>query len=320
LTQHLCALFAFILIGIGLVPSPAGAQSGPSAETLARGRYMVVTGHCNNCHTAGYQQSLGKVPDKEWLTGRDIGHRGPWGTTYPTNLRANVNKMSDAEWVAYAGTLRTRPGMPWWSLHGTTPEDLRAMYHFIRSLGPSDKPSLAALPPDQEPKTPYIVSPPERNLGAQGPDEAKSAAGAANQPPSPRDAMLARGRYMLVTGHCNNCHTAGYGAAQGRIPEKDWLKGSPIGQRGAWGTTYSTNLRINAGLMTEAQWVTYARSGQPRPPMPWWAMHETEVEDLRAMYQYIKTLGPPGDPAPTALPPEIEPTTPYTQWPALFAK
>jgi hypothetical protein len=71
--------------------------------------------------------------------------------------------------------------------------------------------------------------------------------------------------------------------------------------------------------MTEAQWITYVRSAQPRPPMPWWAMHETAIEDLRGMYRFIRTLGPAGDPAPAALPPEREPPAPYTQWPALFA-
>jgi hypothetical protein len=52
--------------------------------------------------------------------------------------------------------------------------------------------------------------------------------------------------------------------------------------------------------------------------MPWWALHETKPEDLRAMYRFIKSLGPAGEPAPAALPPEREPLPPYTQWPAIF--
>jgi mono/diheme cytochrome c family protein len=33
------------------------------------------------------------------------------------------------------------------------------------------------------------------------------------------DDMIERGRYMIVTGHCNNCHTAGYAAKEGKIPD-----------------------------------------------------------------------------------------------------
>src|SRR5215470_20240312 len=114
-----------VLVFVCLAPAIAAESD---ADVLARGRYMVVTGHCNNCHTAGYQQSSGRTPEKDWLTGRDIGHRGPWGTTYPANLRINVNRMSEPEWVAYAANLKNVPAMPWWSLRDTATEDLRAMY------------------------------------------------------------------------------------------------------------------------------------------------------------------------------------------------
>ena len=329
--KKLSAILTVIAIEMWFTPSPASAQQSvpaevggpgrPSAEVLARGRYMIVTGHCNNCHTPGYQQSAGKAPEKDWLTGRDIGHRGPWGTTYPANIRINVNKMSEAEWVAYASTLRARPGMPSWSLRDTHVEDLRAMYQFIKSLGPSDKPSRLPLPPGQEPQTLTIrVVPapkPAASPSAPGADQQRAGADG-NAPGARNDGMLARGRYMLVTGHCNNCHTANYGASEGNVPDKDWVKGSPAGHRGAWGTTYATNLRTNVGIMTEAQWIAYAKAVRPRPPMPWWAVHETAVEDLRAMYQFIKTLGPAGEPAPASLPPDREPTPPYTQWPAIF--
>jgi len=52
--------------------------------------------------------------------------------------------------------------------------------------------------------------------------------------------------------------------------------------------------------------------------MPWWALHETDAEDLRAMYQFIKSLGPPGEPAPAPLPADREPAPPYMHWPAIF--
>jgi hypothetical protein len=45
--------------------------------------------------------------------------------------------------------------------------------------------------------------------------------------------------------------------------------------------------------------------------MPWWPLHDTTVQDLRAMYQYIKNLGPAGEPAPDFLSPDKEPKPPY---------
>ena len=132
------------------------------------------------------------------------------------------------------------------------------------------------------------------------------------KPKAPGAEHIARGKYMVLTGHCNNCHTNGYTSAQGRIPEKDWLLGSaPLGYRGPWGTTYASNLRLTVAQFTQEQWVKYAQSATPRPPMPWWSLHDTTVQDLRAMYQYIKHLGPAGEPAPDFLSPDKEPKPPY---------
>ena len=129
-------------------------------SNVQRGRYMVLTGHCNNCHTAGYAQREGNVPEKDWLTGSGAqGWRGPWGTTYASNLRINVNAMSEGDWVTYLKGLKTRPPMPWWSIRETTDDDLRAMHAYIKQLGPAGAPAQSYLPPDQEPKPPYILYP-----------------------------------------------------------------------------------------------------------------------------------------------------------------
>ena len=146
---------AAVAIGACLVV-PAHAQDA----TLERGKYMVLTGHCNNCHTAGYAMKEGNVPEKDWLLGSGAqGWRGPWGTTYASNLRINVHKMTEAEWVAYIKNLKARPPMPWWSTKATTEDDLRAMYHYIKALGTAGAPAQPFLPPGKEPKPPYIQYP-----------------------------------------------------------------------------------------------------------------------------------------------------------------
>lgn len=127
---------------------------------------------------------------------------------------------------------------------------------------------------------------------------------------------LARGRYMLITGNCNDCHTPNYPPRDGKVAEREWMLGSaPLGFRGPWGTTYAPNLRLTVSRMSERQWVTFAKQLKTRPPMPWFHLNQTHEADLRAMYRFIKHLGPIGDPVPAYIPPDQEPPQPYVQWP-----
>jgi len=128
--------------------------------------------------------------------------------------------------------------------------------------------------------------------------------------------QIERGRYILTVGNCNDCHSEGFAASDGKTPEKDWLKGSALGLRGPWGTTYATNLRLNLSKMTEDQWVSYAKALKTRPPMPWFNLNQWSERDLRAFHRYVRHLGPAGDPAPQPLPPDQQPKGPFIQWPA----
>ena len=128
-------------------------------------------------------------------------------------------------------------------------------------------------------------------------------------------ATIERGRYLVLIGHCNNCHTAGYAAAAGKLPEERWLKGNPVGWRGRKGTTYAINLRIYFQNLPEETWLHVARNGQSRAPMPWWSLRDMNDEDLKAMYRYIRSLRPLGKPAPGFLPPDKTPPRPYQQLP-----
>jgi len=94
-----------------------------------------------------------------WLTGDMLGWRGPWGTTYAVNLRTYIASLAEEQWIAAARILKTRPPMPWFTLNIVYDEDLKAIYQFIRHLGPAGEPAPAYVPPDQEPKTPYALFP-----------------------------------------------------------------------------------------------------------------------------------------------------------------
>lgn len=132
-------------------------------EQINHGRYLTEIAGCNDCHTAGYLLSEGKIPEAEWLLGDTFGWRGPWGTTYAPNLRLIAADMSEADWITMAKSLKARPPMPWFNLNKMKDEDLKALYQYIRHLGPAGKVAPAYLPPDQQPDPPYALfpSPPE---------------------------------------------------------------------------------------------------------------------------------------------------------------
>ena len=129
-------------------------------EVVERGRYLVVVGNCNDCHTENFPPRDGKVPESEWLLGGGaLGLRGPWGTTYASNLRLTASRLSEAEWVKMMKTLKTRPPMPWFNLNQWKDADLKALYQYIKQLGPAGAPAKAALPPGQEPPPPFVQWP-----------------------------------------------------------------------------------------------------------------------------------------------------------------
>lgn len=128
-------------------------------KTEERGRYIIKIAGCNDCHTASYAEAAGKISEKDWLKGDTIGWRGPWGTTYATNLRLYMQNLSEDQWLQVSRTVELRPPMPWFVLREMTDEDLRAIYRFVRHLGPAGEQAPTHLSPDQEPPKPYILFP-----------------------------------------------------------------------------------------------------------------------------------------------------------------
>ena len=150
-------ILLFILLMV-MMSSYTWASSSDK-KLLERGKYIVMVGGCNDCHTNGYLQSEGKVPVKEWLKGSSFGWRGPWGTTYPSNLRLFMKNLTEAQWIKTAKTLKRRPPMPWFNINKMKDKDLGAIYHFIKSLGDPGMPAPAYVPPGKVPPMPYASFP-----------------------------------------------------------------------------------------------------------------------------------------------------------------
>jgi len=136
----------------------APAQAAAPDPAVERGRYLVVITGCNDCHTPGYMEQPGKVDESVWLTGSTVGWYGPWGTTYPPNLRLVAQGLTEAQWLVHARN-EWRPPMPWYANRQMKDEDLAAIYRFLRFLGPAGEPAPAALPPGQVPSGPVFRAP-----------------------------------------------------------------------------------------------------------------------------------------------------------------
>ena len=138
------------------IVAPAGRADPKHADPMVeRGRYLAITGGCHDCHTGGYTEAAGHVPADTWLTGTNVGFKGPWGVSYPTNLRLSVQRLTEEQWLQHARAPRLPP-MPWFNLRDMADEDLRALYRFIRAIGPSGQPAPAPVAPEATVSTPFI--------------------------------------------------------------------------------------------------------------------------------------------------------------------
>ena len=152
---------AIAVIALGATAFVAVAQPKDAKKMSAeaqRGRYLVQIGGCNDCHTPGYAPSGGKVDERMWLTGDRLGFHGPWGTTYPSNLRLSAQAMTEDAWVERSRS-EMRPPMPWFNLRDMSDPDIRAIYRYLKHVGPGGEPAPTYLPPDQTPPPPFVQFP-----------------------------------------------------------------------------------------------------------------------------------------------------------------
>ncbi len=143
----------------------AAAQQ-PSAEQIARGKYLASIAGCNDCHTPGY--FLGKPDMSRHLGGSDVGFEvGNTGTFVGPNLtpdkETGLGDWSRGEIIA---ALRTgvRPDgrllsriMPWPALAILTDADAGAIADYLRSLPPLHNPVPGPFGPKERPPLPVMA-------------------------------------------------------------------------------------------------------------------------------------------------------------------
>jgi mono/diheme cytochrome c family protein len=158
----------------------------PTAE-IERGRYLVMVGGCNDCHTPWVIGLEGPAPDEtrllsghpqdvvitaaaattgapwEWqATGTNTAFSGPWGVSFTANLTPDEATGTGA-WTEdiFIRTLRTGrhwgqsrpilPPMPWFNYGKMTEEDLQAIFAYLQSIPPVHNRVPEPLPPPGAP-------------------------------------------------------------------------------------------------------------------------------------------------------------------------
>jgi mono/diheme cytochrome c family protein len=151
--------------GVGL--SSANAAS----RQVARGKYLVTFGGCNDCHTPGY--FLGKPDMAKYLGGSDVGFAIPGlGVFVAPNLtpdkQTGLGNWTKQQIVTALTTGKLPDGrilapiMPWRAFSHLTKSDAQAIVAYLQSLppvqhqvagpfGPTQKVTvfvMTVLPPD----------------------------------------------------------------------------------------------------------------------------------------------------------------------------
>lgn len=168
----LVAALAVTAVVAGGGSSAADKSASLQEKRIARGKELVFSVGCNDCHTpkkmgpkgpeldearllSGHREEVKMpappvLPDGPWriITGLEFtAFSGPWGVTYAQNLTPDENTGLGI-WTEdmFIQALRTgrhmgvsrpiQPPMPW-EVYGRLPdEDLKSIYAYLRSIPP----------------------------------------------------------------------------------------------------------------------------------------------------------------------------------------
>jgi mono/diheme cytochrome c family protein len=153
---------------------------------------------------------------------------------------------------------------------------------------------------------------------------------------------VARGKYLLDAGGCDDCHTPKNFSQKGPAPDMSRrFSGTPADEKfppvpagaigpntwgvlgsndmtawaGPWGISFAANLTpdktTGIGNWTEVAFIKSMRTGKHKgvlrdilPPMPWQSIGQLNDEDLRAMFAYLMSIKPIANKVPDPIPPK----------------
>jgi cytochrome c551/c552 len=186
--RRFTAASAFALYAAGLtaaIPAQAADKPAPTAANAARGKYLVSTSGCMDCHTpmkmgtngpewdmsrmlSGHPDSLQMppaptLPEGPWLivsAATNTAFAGPWGVSFTANLTPDP-ETGLGKWTArdFKATIRTGrhmgrgreilPPMPIPVYSQMTDTDLESIFAYLRTI-----PAVKNRVPEPRPPAP----------------------------------------------------------------------------------------------------------------------------------------------------------------------
>jgi mono/diheme cytochrome c family protein len=158
-------------VAAGRVPRDAAA-GWTTAQRVDRGKYLVTSVGCGDCHTpkkmgangpeedhsrmfSGHPEGSNfpappKMGNGPWMAAASwdlTAWSGPWGISYAMNLTPDENtgigSWSEETFVKALRTGRHMgvsrpilPPMPWWAFRNFNDEDLKSVYAYLRTVPP----------------------------------------------------------------------------------------------------------------------------------------------------------------------------------------
>jgi mono/diheme cytochrome c family protein len=158
-----------IVAAVSTLAALAAAAGTPDGKQIARGKYLVTIGGCNDCHTPLKKTPDGPAWDQERLLsghpesvvmpvapattepwGLAFGSTmtafsGPWGVSFSRNLtpdrETGLGAWTEKDFIAtirngrHLGRGRPLlPPMPWFNYREATDDDLKAIFAYLRSI------------------------------------------------------------------------------------------------------------------------------------------------------------------------------------------
>lgn len=304
-----CALFLSVTVAGGflLMRKPAQAAAPnvrleATPERLARGKYLFeVVADCGGCHS---ERDWSKFGAPEVAGRRGAGQvfppeMGLPGTVVASNItpdpETGIGLWSDGEKMRAIREGVSKDGralfpmMPYGFYRNMSDEDVAALVVYLDSLPPV-KYRLQGTKLDF-PVNLLIQSAPQPVKGPVA--------------TPPRSNPLKYGEYLVTLGGCMDCHTQ---MEHGEFVKEKLLAGGRefrIGKFVVNTANITPDPETGIGTWSEERFVSkfhgYQAFAQGNPPkavqanftlMPWLGLSQMPEEDLRAIYQFLRTVKP----------------------------
>ena len=265
-------------------PYPA-IRATTDTNVIMRGKHLIFgAAHCANCHSKANADSLLKLGQDVPLTGGFVFDL-PVGKIYSKNItpdkETGIGNYTDAE-IARALRYGVHPDgrvvFDFMPFHNMTDEDLTAVISYLRA----QKPVQNKIPENElnvlgKAVKAFMIKP----VGPDGEIEQRII----------KDSSAEYGKYLTnAVANCKGCHTER--TLSGEFTGEPFAGGNYIDGFITPNITPDSSSRIFG--WSQKNFVDRFRMGRilPKSPMPWESFGRMNDEELKAIYQYLKTVKP----------------------------